>query len=453
MALLLSVLAGGACDRAREGLVDVTAPDGGVEAPSPIIDAGTALPSPPVDAGIADSTVPPVDAGVPEPEDTGPWPDDPVLDYSARYRLGRVQSVGLDGAQNLWLLDGDRVGVLEVGSDRPVWSRGLGQAAGGFGPAQRALGSTVICGGEAGQAYVGYRTYGLDDAYIAGPGEPGYDPVRYFEFQKGDVDVVALGEDGTVRLVTHLGKTTDTSGHEHLGIRNTNDWHYDEDRSVFTCERVTRGPYRNDVYIGTNHGVTQIRGLVYNSHRHATWAVNGSLRIGYNYGLGIGQNGDVLVANEWMVGILVPNGRLEDFDRQIVNPPVPWRYKGHNTALNSLAEFDFWRAFEQTTDGTYWLGSATYGVWQLTLENGRDDYVRLEGLPTNAITALKATDDGALYIGTANRGLWRREPDGTVVRDGRVGGHRVLQLVYEPGITPTMLLVLTEHGLTVLRGP
>jgi hypothetical protein len=34
-----------------------------------------------------------------------------------------------------------------------------------------------------------------------------------------------------------------------------------------------------------------------------------------------------------------------------------------------------------------------------------------------------------------------------------VPGRRVLQLVYDPTVTPSMLYALTDAGLTVLRGP
>jgi hypothetical protein len=81
-------------------------------------------------------------------------------------------------------------------------------------------------------------------------------------------------------------------------------------------------------------------------------------------------------------------------------------------------------------------------------------WTRLTALPSNEILALKATDDGALYIGTEGAGLWRLEADGTTLnRVAQVPGQRVLQLVYETSVTPAMLLVLTDRGLTVLRGP
>jgi hypothetical protein len=201
----------------------------------------------------------------------------------------------------------------------------VGQAAEGFGRDKKALGSTVICGGEAGRAYVGYHTYELQrevpdkpHAYIPAPGEPHYSASRFAEYQKGDLDVVRLEDDGSVKLEEHLWRSVGVSGGtRELGIRNTNDFHYDEDRSVLTCQRVMRGRDKGDVYIGTNHGVTLIRGLVYNSHRHAAWYAEGdSLQAGFNWGLGIGPDGEVLVANDWMVGILEPNGVLEDFDRE-----------------------------------------------------------------------------------------------------------------------------------------
>ena len=58
------------------------------------------------------------------------------------------------------------------------------------------------------------------------------------------------------------------------------------------------------------------------------------------------------------------------------------------------------------------------------------------------------------YIGTNGAGLWRLEPNGmTLNQVPQVSGQRVLQFLYEPTVTPRMLLVLTDLGLAVLRGP
>lgn len=394
----------------------------------------------------------------------GAWPTDAVLDYSAAYGFGAgIQSVGVDEGLNLWLLRGAEIGVLRPGDTSPRWTLGVGQAAAGFGRDKKALGSTVICGGEAGRAYVGYHTYELQrevpdkpHAYIPAPGEPHYSASRFAEYQKGDLDVVRMEEDGKVVLEEHLWRSVGVSGgKQELGVRNTNDFHYDEDRSVLTCQRVMRGRDRGDVYIGTNHGVTLIRGLVYNSHRHAAWYAEGeSLQAGFNWGLGIGPDGEVLVANDWMVGILEPNGVLEDFDKERTwEGPVPWRYKGHNAQLNSLEEFDHWRAIARTRKGVVWLGSRDFGLWRMDVKNrSTASYTRMTALPSRHVSALAATDGGEVYVGTDGEGLWRIEADGqTLAPVDEVKGEKVLQLVYDPSVAPAMLYVLTDAGLTVLR--
>ena len=287
--------------------------------PFPTVDAGTPPGSSPGDdAGTPDAGTPP-DGGTPSdagtPPDAGPWPVDTVLSYTQAFGTGTPQSVGLDEGLNLWLLDGNRIGVLRPGDTAPSWTTGIGQAREPFGWQSLATGSTVICGGEAGRAYVGYRAPEMQRAdgisqrtYIPGPGEANYTPERYAEYQKGDLDAVRLQNDGTVALEEHIWRSTGASNAgKQIGIHNTNDFHYEEDRSILNCARVTRGPYRGDLYITTNHGVTRIQGLTYNSHRHPGWYLvttnpdgtqDESLQCPPMYGLGIAPNGDVLVANE-----------------------------------------------------------------------------------------------------------------------------------------------------------
>lgn len=456
--------------------------------PAPPPSDGNEVPSPPPpDSSPDGGTFPPEDDGGTTPDagdlpdggstpdggatgDAGPWPGDAVLDYSRSFGVGTPRSVGLDEGLNLWLLDGARIGVLRPGDSAPTWTRGIGQASKPFGPDSLAIDSTVICGGEAGRAYVGYlanemkRAEGITQrTYIPSPGQAGYTPERFAEYQKGDLDAVRLQPDGTIKLEEHIWRTTGAANAgRQLGIHNTNDFHYEEDRTVISCARVTRGRDRGDLYITTNHGVTRIQGLTYNSHRHPGWYLYengsewGSLQCPPMHGLGIAPNGDVLVANEQMVGILAPSPKLEEWDRENTwEGPTPWKFKSFNELINGLASDDYWRAFEQSASGRYYLGSAEFGVWAMTLKSrSTGSWSKLAGLPTNHIQALKATDDGALYIGTNGAGLWRLEKDGTTLSPVKqVAGQRVLQLVYEPTVTPSMLLVLTNQGLTVLRGP
>ena len=401
----------------------------------------------------------------------GPWPTTAALNYTATYGLGFVQSVGVDDAYNIWLLNGDQISVLRPGTDKPVSVRGIGQASGGFGVDRLATGSTVICGGAANQAYVGYAT-------TETRGWIPLDSVQNPEFMKGDMDIVQLNPNGTISLTEHLWRSAGSSQpwpQLHIGIHNSNDWRYDEDRTVLVCKKVMHGRDKGELYIGTNHGVTRIRGGQYNSHRHPDWyeCVDKSrpcvdengvpnapaiLRMAYSYGLGIARDGDVLIGNDWMIGITSPPAALDKWDDI---GSVPWKLKTHNQALHAelaVTEFDYWRGFEQTTDGNYYVGSNQYGLWQMTPRPGVTDpatWVRISGLPTSAINALAATNDGSLYIGTDNAGLWRMDPQKKFSKVSGVTGSRVREggLVYDPTVSPAMLYVLTNDALTVLRIP
>ncbi len=408
----------------------------------------------------------------PEEEDeltAGPWPMESVLNYSLRYELDEVQSVGVDEGYNIWLLDGDRIGVLRPGDTAPTWTEGVGQAEGGFGSDELATGSTVICGGSAGRAYVGYSADELDDPFIYGPDgrsfpayddpDPGrYKSSRYQEYQKGDMDVVRLLPDGRVVLEEHLQRSARVNGPRNLGIRNTNDHHFDEDRTVLSCMRVMRGRHKGQLYIGTNHGVTRLDGLTYNSHRHPVWFKEGSggdpkQMAGYTYALGLGLDGEVLIGNEWNLGIVMPSEDLADWDRVDESLNRSTVTSAHLPEVNRLEEKDYWRGFQQTTDGRYYLASARYGLWELHIRDQNEvSGTKLPGAP-DALTALAATGDGSLFIGTRRDGLWRLDTSHLLTRVDEVEGDEVKQLVYDPTVLPSMLYILTDEGLTVLRGP
>jgi hypothetical protein len=76
----------------------------------------------------------------------------------------------------------------------------------------------------------------------------------------------------------------------------------------------------------------------------------------------------------------------------------------------------------------------------------------MAGMPTDHVNALAATDDGSLFIGTAGFGLWRLDEKKQLSHVEGVDGVVVEQLVYDPTVKPAMLYVLTDAGLTVLRG-
>jgi hypothetical protein len=211
------------------------------------------------------------------------------------------------------------------------------------------------------------------------------------------------------------------------------------------------------VYISTNHGVSRIRGLNYNSHRHPVWFdAQGGQHIGYTYAVGIAQDGDVLIGNDWTFGIVTPNADLGVWDWMTPKSLNPMKVESSFLPeVNSLAEFDYWRGFQQTKDGRYYLASRNYGLWEMRIISHGDRAqkgIRIQGLPTNQLTSLAATDDGSLFIGTSGGGLWRMDASKKLSRVADVPGKEVRQLVYDPNGTPAMLYVLTDAGLTILRG-
>lgn len=387
------------------------------------------------------------DAGQPDP-----WPKEAAVDYTERFGVGHPQGVAVDDAFNIWLLAGDRIGVLRPGDTQPQWASNIGQAGRGFT-------STVICGGGAGRAYVGYHARELDNPQRASYQDP--------TFTEGDLDAVKLTPEGHIVLEEHVHRSfrrdpekndgsLSWNAPTNLGIRNSNDWRYDEDRAVLSCVKVMRGRDKGEVYVGTNHGVTRIRGLDYNSHRHPVWWDNGSQRAGYTHAVGIAQDGDVLIANDWTFGIVTPNADLGLWDAMSPKSLNPMKVESsYLPEVNPLPEFDYWRGFQQTTDGRYYLASKDYGLWELSIVSSGDTAqkgIKLSGLPTNGLTSLAATDDGSLFIGTADVGLWRMDADKQFTRMTDIPGRTVKQLLYDPNGTPAMLYILTDEGLTVLRG-
>ncbi len=436
---------------AGEPPVDSAPPE---ESPPEDADPPPPEPVPPDDGSVS---LPPDEAPVEEEPGTSPnppaladpWPKDAVVNYTQRFGVGRPQGVAVDDAFNIWLLAGNRIGVLRAGDTQPL-------GASNIGPGGRGFSSPVICGGDGGRAYVGYHA-----ADLVNPWRESYHDPSYSE---GDLDAVRLTPEGTIALEEHIHRSFRRDKHDgslswnapvNIGIRNSNDWHYDEDRAVFSCVKVMHGRDKGEVYIGTNHGVTRIKGLLYNSHRHPVWWAGYSQRAGYTYGLGIARDGDVLIANDWTFGIVTPNPDMGLWDSMTPKSLNPMKVESSFLPeVNALEAFDYWRGFQQTRDGRYYLGSKDFGLWELKILSPGDraqQGVRVPGVPT-AISSLASTDDGSLFIGTNGQGLWRMDADKNLTRVVNLDGKAVKQLVYDPTATPSMLYVLTETGLTVMRG-
>lgn len=391
------------------------------------------------------------------------WPNDAVLNLTSKYGIeSGIQSVGIDEGQNIWLLKGREIGVLRPGDTRPTWTANIGQASQPFGATSLASGSTVICGGAAGKAYVGYRTSDGPNIHS----DPWTNDPAY---QQGDLDLVQLNADGSVSLKVHVHESAGPSypfKGAKLGIRNTNDFHFDEDRSMLTCIRTTSGPHKGDLFVGTNHGVVRVRGERYNAHIHPVmYDSQGDDNYGYTYAVSVTSKGDLLIGNDWMLGLAKINTTLEDFDRMGI---TKFKISMHVPEINAQEEFDFWRGVAEAKNGTYYFGSKDFGLWHAELRERSDDKadfgfwnaarteftsgLRRMSFPSNQISQVQATDDGSVFIGTYDQGLFRIAPDGTSARVSAVSGSAVKQIVYDNSIVPTKLLVQTSSGVYMLSG-
>ncbi len=453
--------------------------DGGTDGGTGETDGGTDGGTGETDGG-SDGGTGETDAGTPEP--TGPrseWPTEELKNYSTSYSIPRgIKGVGIDDGHNIWVLETQRYGVLTSEKNSVTWVSGIGQLS----SPELSYGATVICGGAPGKAYVGFAA----DDNMAGERTDINDP----EFQKGDVDLVKLNEDGTISLQVHLWETTTRHGVV-SGIRNSNSPYHDEDRTVLSCVKAYRGASKGEVFIGTNHGVTRIDGEIYNSHIHPRWMDKsgcadptaptcvGSQRAGYTYGLGIAQDGDVLIANDWHIGRVTPTLELKYWDQQDMRTGTynvdrtPFRFDTFVPEVNSQAEFDFWRGIAETPEELTWNGRKArymylgnirpdgftnpYGLYRLLVTERTDRYL-MEIVETvkvdfpHMVSALTVTDDGSMFIGTPTDGLYRMGPDKVISKVPGVTGSNVKQIVYDPTASPSMLLVLTNDALWVLRG-
>jgi hypothetical protein len=393
---------------------DPAAPD--VAAPEPAAPgpASTPVAEPP-------SAPPPLPAA-PPPAAPPPLVTIPADGLVVHRDVGRVLGVGVDAGGTIWTVDGGGVWARPPGG---AWRRftGVGQLARG----ERAF---TICGGIAGEAYVGYEVRELDDPLHA----------TLEQRLAGDVDRVAL-EDGNLVLDFHYEL------HNNNGLHADGTIHdkifFDETRAILSCVRIDSGPFEGELYFGSNHGLTRVRGDAYGDHRHPTFDYPScattvgttfecdefSEAIGYVWGLGLSNAGNVLMAADWMFAEVGPTDPLLEHDLvrwtlnshrwTLVGPP-PFPLPGRTTPAWAPPWYQRWplrflerarnRAIAQTPDGRYWVASEGKGlVWFIADGARLRPFVEVEGEP-GLITSLVANPDGTLWVGTSGAGLWRYAP-------------------------------------------
>jgi hypothetical protein len=388
-----------------------------------------------------------------------------------------VYGVGVDAGANVWTVDGsDGIWVLRPGGS---WQRhtGIGQIARGEPP-------ITVCGADAGKAYVGYWVQELAD--------PLHSTVE--QRAEGDVDRFALDDAGNVSLELHYEIHNNNGINADGTIKDKKT--FDETRAILSCVRVNEGPFQGEVYFGSNHGLTRVRGDEFGDHRHPVFDYpacpnppDGSFEcdsapeaIGYVWGLGLTSAGTVLMSTEWMFAEVGPSDptQMHDLVRWTLNshpwilvgpPPFPqpgkaapaWAPPWYARWPLRFAEPAHNRAMAKAPDGRYWLASERHGLVWFDAAGGKlAPFVEVEGEP-GTVTSLIANPDGSLWVGTAGAGVWRYQPlprpaaladppvpeAGTWTRlEGLPGGH-VAQLYMETRSGKRQLYVATDGGLAV----
>ncbi len=354
-----------------------------------------------------------------------PPPEPGLLVHSG---MGRVQGVGVDEAGNVWAVNGsDAIYVMEAGQTtfrELTGPSAVGRLAHGERP-------FTVCGGAAGEAYVGYEVPEIPDPLHPTPEQRA----------QGDVDVLRLSPDGGVSVRFHYDFHNNNSVVDGGVVHKR----YDETRSIMSCVRINDGPYAGEVYFGSNHGVTRVKEEVFGDHRHPTFDYpacptpagyecdDRPEAIGYVRGLNLSNAGNLLIAASWMFAEVAPipydvepdiplnlaKWTLRTHRWSFIGPPAfplpgkvasGWMASWHSRWPLRFDEKAGNRAIAQTPDGRYWVASLTKGLVWFDVDRGKlSPYVEVEGEP-GAISALVANPDGSLWVGTEAAGLWRYEP-------------------------------------------
>ena len=420
---------------------------------------------------------PPWNAGTPEPG---------MVIHSG---VGMVLGVSVDEGANVWAVDGQRIWLLAPGKAWRTFEASLGEPA--VGQLARGFTAQTVCGGEAGKAYVGYLAGEIPDPTHSTPAQR----------SEGDLDRVGLDAAGNLVREHHY------EIHNNNGVEHPT---FDETRSILSCIRVNEGPRKGDLYTGSNHGLTLIRGDLYGDHRHPTFdypqcpapATPGAPpsafdpsnpcddfpeAIGYVWNVNLSNRGYPMMAAEWMFAEATPSDdmivwTLKSFPWSMVGPPLypvaapgtpapvpstdskswlqrwPVRFEPEFRATN--------RAIAQTPDGRYWVGSVKYGlVWFEGAGKALKRFVEVQGEP-GTISALIANPDGSLWVGTSDNGLWKYVPPvraplpsdptatpapetGTWTRVSGIPGANVTRIHLETRSGKRQLFVGTNAGLVV----
>lgn len=356
-----------------------------------------------------------------------PWPKDDVVHYGPAQGLpGPVIGVGVDDAKNVYAIDGVAAYALPVGDVRFHRTATGGQFERGYPVAS-------IAGGFPGEVYLGFLA--PEDGNV----------FTWTEEDKmmGDVDRMLLQPDGSLVLDYHFK------------IQNTNAKWMDETRSILTMKRVVGGPYHGDVYLGSNHGATVLRGDEWADHRHPVFTDgDDSLFIGYVNAVDYDPQANFLIGAYWMLAA-VPPAPLDDLERWVSIVELPWLAYTWPEHLGPIEEPKDIRAIAGDIEQSkIFVGTFGKGLSEMVISPR--SWRSIPGTPDTHILGLEwehGTD--TLWVATASSGLWRWDIASETWEQSPFvpPNARVNQVLLDDTVSPRAIYTATNYGLYVIRAP
>lgn len=366
----------------------------------------------------------------PKPQDPSvpdPWPDDDVRHFGPPHGLpGPVIGVGYDDARNIYAIDGVAAYALPAGEERFVRTSSGGQFDRGFPVAS-------VAGGAEGEVFLGF---------LAPEGKTVFEWTEE-EKMYGDVDRMVLEPDGSLSLDFHYK------------IQNTNAKWMDETRSILTMKRVFGGDHHGDLYLGSNHGATVVRGDEWADHRHPIFLdENDSMVIGYVHAVDFDPQGNFFIGAHWMLAV-VPPAPLDDLEQWVSIVELPWLAYTWPEHIGPLAQPKDIRAIAgDMAESKVFVGMYGLGLSELVISPR--SWRSLPGTPDSHIIGLEwehGTD--TLWVATESRGLWRWDISTETWEQSPFvpANARVSQVLVDEEVEPRAVYAATNFGLYVIRAP
>jgi hypothetical protein len=335
-----------------------------------------------------------------------------------------LSRVSVDRGHNVYAVNDGAIYSMAAGTETFRKTKTGGQFALGY-PL------LTVCGGEDGQAFVGWSAPETD-AYT----EP------ESQHKEGDVDRFLLQPDGSVKFDFHYE------------LQNSAAKWMDDDRIAMSCKFMKSGPHEGELVVGTNHGFAVIYGDKYVDHRHVVWSKpDGTLMIGYILAVNYDEQGMIYEAGHWMLGAL-PSPPTDDLQQMIDYSHSVWVRNTYVVPWGSIEDPDDLDAIVgDSSQGWVLVGARTKGLALNHYGPKKDEWTVLNA-PDSAINDLALDTDGKILVGTGSQGLWKLDlATMSFTQSPSIPSWaQVRSIEVDATMSPRTIWVVTDQGLYSLSG-